>query len=98
MSARIAALWRTATRAPEWCRGCGYYPPVNDGRHRADCTVKKWVDGAEIAWDQRVEAQTEAAIRNAAPARILEQATDGLSARRRVVGGRLAEVDKAAQS
>lgn len=23
---------------PGWCNGCGLYPAVNGGEHRADCT------------------------------------------------------------
>ena len=32
-------------RLPELhCKGCGYYPVVNDGRHRDDCTCIFQVD------------------------------------------------------
>jgi len=35
-------LWRQVFEAAQdrpdtWCKGCGYYPVVHDGTHRADC-------------------------------------------------------------
>jgi pyruvate/2-oxoacid:ferredoxin oxidoreductase beta subunit len=36
-------LWRHVgdTRPdPKWCKGCGHYPIVNAGAHRADCTAE----------------------------------------------------------
>jgi hypothetical protein len=38
-------LWRdvnstAAARPRSWCRGCGYFPTVNNGTHRTDCTER----------------------------------------------------------
>ena len=39
---RWRQLYQSAHDRPEaFCPGCGYYPAVNNGTHRADCTRKK---------------------------------------------------------
>jgi hypothetical protein len=30
-----------ATRPPGWCKGCGYWPLIHRGCHRADCTLSE---------------------------------------------------------
>jgi hypothetical protein len=38
-----------ADRPPDWCKGCGYWPVVNDGAHRADCTLSEHDQAVRLA-------------------------------------------------
>jgi hypothetical protein len=37
---RWSQVFSAASDRPEdWCKGCGYWPVVNGGAHRADCLL-----------------------------------------------------------
>lgn len=44
---RWAQVFSAATDRKGFCPGCGYHPAVNNGAHRADCTVERrgWCPG-----------------------------------------------------
>jgi hypothetical protein len=45
---RWAQVYSAAhTRDPRWCVGCGYFPVVHDGEHRADCTATQTTPATE---------------------------------------------------
>ena len=44
-------FYAAAGRPRGWCKGCGYWPVVNDGAHRADCTLTEHDKAVRLATD-----------------------------------------------